>query len=542
MQTKNNNPSFFDGKTLLLVAIVGLIYVGWQQYLQHKYPNYGKPAQQQAVSNQEQTTTTVKTSDATATSQVGTAAVHSPSEASVDSYKELNYIDDKVSFKISSQGLGIREYQVLEYKDRSGEPIKVGESKDIGLFEMRLLGDQKGLNFNIEDLGNGHFRGSALLGSTEVIRDLVFDKTLLSFKSSITVRNADDNFKKGFSLLIPERIHVQENSSWLFPSYEFQDFFVNHTSGKNKDVNFNKATEDVIQSFTNVSLVSVSSQYFAAAVVDKSTILPEVKVSSSVANKTALAELTYKPTQGSADLKFEEIFYVGPKAIDRLKAVDAELADIINFGFFGFISRPLLYIMKAFHGLVGNWGVAIILLTLLVRACVLPFNVMSFRSMKKMQKIQPIIQSIREKYKDDPAKLNAEMMKIMRENGANPLGGCLPMLLQIPIFFALYRVIGSSIELYQSPFILWITDLSSHDKFYVLPVSMAIFMYIQQKLTPSTMDPTQAKIMAFMPVIFSLFMLQLPSGLTLYMVVSTLFGIAQQYVIMREPSKELAKV
>lgn len=540
MQTKNNNPSFFDGKTLLLVAIVGLIYVGWQQYLQHKYPNYGKAPQQQVAVNPEQATTD-KTTETTSVSSVN-AAVQSPSESQVNPYKEIAYVDDKVSFKISSHGLGIRDYEISEYKDKSGAAIKIGESKDTGLFEMRLLGDLKGLNFNIEDLGQGHFRGTAVVGATEVTRDLVFDKDSSSFKSTISVKNADENFKKGFSLVIPERIHVQENSSWLFPSYEFQDFFVNHSSGKNKDVNFNKATEDVLQSFSNVSLVSVSSQYFTAAVVDKSAILPEVKVSSSVVNKTALAELTYKPTQGSADLKFEEIFYVGPKAIDRLKAVDPEFADVINFGFFGFISRPLLYIMKAFHGLVGNWGVAIILLTLLVRVCVLPFNVMSFRSMKKMQKIQPIIQSIREKYKDDPAKLNAEMMKIMRENGANPLGGCLPMLLQIPIFFALYRVIGSSIELYQSPFILWITDLSSHDKFYVLPVSMAIFMYIQQKLTPSTMDPTQAKIMAFMPVIFSLFMLQLPSGLTLYMVVSTLFGIAQQYVIMREPSKELAKV
>src|SRR5690606_33589332 len=133
--------------------------------------------------------------------------------------------------------------------------------------------------------------------------------------------------------------------------------------------------------------------------------------------------------------------------------------------------------------------------------------------------------------------LNQEMMAVMKQNGANPMGGCLPMLLQIPIFFALYRVIGSSIELYNSPFIFWINDLSSYDKFYVLPVVSAIVMYLQQKMTPSTMDPTQAKIMAFMPVVFSLFMLQLPSGLTLYMAVSTMFGVIQQYFIMRDTKK-----
>jgi YidC/Oxa1 family membrane protein insertase len=153
-----------------------------------------------------------------------------------------------------------------------------------------------------------------------------------------------------------------------------------------------------------------------------------------------------------------------------------------------------------------------------------------------LKRVQPLIQSLREKHKDDPMRLNTEMMAVMKQNGANPIGGCLPMVLQIPVFFALYRVIGSSIELYSSPFILWITDLSAHDRFYVLPVSMAVLMFIQQKITPSTMDPTQAKIMAFLPLVFSLFMLQLPSGLCLYMVVSTLFGITQQYLIMRDKS------
>jgi YidC/Oxa1 family membrane protein insertase len=204
------------------------------------------------------------------------------------------------------------------------------------------------------------------------------------------------------------------------------------------------------------------------------------------------------------------------------------------------ISKPLVYIMKAFHSMVDNWGLAIIFLTLLVRLCVLPFNLMSMRSMKAMQKIQPKLTALREKYKEDPMTLNRETMSLMKENGANPLGGCLPMLIQIPIFFALYRVIGSSIELYQSPFFGWITDLSSHDIYYVLPVLMGITMFVQQKLTPSTMDPTQAKIMMFLPLVFSLFMLQLPSGLTLYMFVSTLFGAVQQMIIMRD-KPELAR-
>ena len=187
-----------------------------------------------------------------------------------------------------------------------------------------------------------------------------------------------------------------------------------------------------------------------------------------------------------------------------------------------------------FYSLIQNWGVAIILLTVLVRLIVLPFNITSYKSMKKMQVIQPKIKALRERYKDDPQNLNKEMMAVMRDNKVNPLGGCLPMLLQMPVFFALYQCLGQSIELYQAPFFGWIHDLSLKDPFYVLPILMGISMYVQQKITPTTMDPAQAKIMQFLPVVFSLMMVSLPSGLTLYIFVSTLFGIIQQQIFMKD--------
>ena len=174
----------------------------------------------------------------------------------------------------------------------------------------------------------------------------------------------------------------------------------------------------------------------------------------------------------------------------------------------------------------------------------MPFNIYSFKSMKIMQKLQPEMQRLRERYKDDPQTMNREVMDLMKRNKANPLGGCLPMLLQLPVFIALYSVLGQSIELYRAPFFLWITDLSVHDKFFVLPVLMGITMYVQQKITPNTMDPAQAKVLQFMPIIFTAFMLFLPSGLTLYIFVSTLFGIIQQYVFMREktPGAKISQV
>ena len=186
----------------------------------------------------------------------------------------------------------------------------------------------------------------------------------------------------------------------------------------------------------------------------------------------------------------------------------------MDYGIFGFISKPLLKLMKFLHGLFGNWGVAIIALTIIMRLLMLPFNVVSFKSARAMQKIQPQLTAVREKYKNDPLAVNRETMALMKQNNANPLSSCLPMLIQIPIFFALWKTIGSSIEIYQQPFFGWISDLSSYDRFFVLPILMGITMFFQQKLTPTTMDPMQAKILNYMPLLFSLFMISLPSGLT----------------------------
>ncbi|MGZ3773770.1 MAG: membrane protein insertase YidC [Pseudobdellovibrionaceae bacterium] len=530
MQQKNDNPSFFDSKTIIAIASVALVYFGWQSYLTKKYPQYGKKAAQT-----EQAQTQVPVGNAPSLQQNNPVEAKSEVIAPQGAQEQIfKFSNDKVSFALTNFGMGLKDFTVNNYLDKEKKQIKLGVSDKVNLFEMRWTGDLKPLVFNVTEQEPGHYVGIARVGTTQVTRDLKFNPETSSFVNKVVITNPTEDFKKGFSLLIPEKIHGQGKSSFLFPSYEHQDFFVIHDGGKEETINFNKAKSNLSQEFLSTSVLSVSSQYFAAAIKDKSDIIPEVKVSAGVSEQTALAELFYKPVQLNPEMIFSEIFYAGPKSIDSLKAVDAELSHIIDFGFFGFIARPLLYVMKGFYSVVGNWGFSIILLTLLVRLCVLPFNIMSFRSMKAMQKVQPIIQSLREKYKDDPMRLNQEMMVVMKENGANPLGGCLPMLLQIPVFFALYRVIGSSIELYNSPFIGWIHDLSAHDPFYVLPVLMAVFMFIQQKITPSTMDPTQAKIMAFLPLVFSLFMLQLPSGLTLYMVVSTLFGITQQYLIMRE--------
>ncbi len=223
--------------------------------------------------------------------------------------------------------------------------------------------------------------------------------------------------------------------------------------------------------------------------------------------------------------------FAGPKKYDLLKSYRLKLEENIRFGIFGVISKPLLYVMNwCYNHLVPNYGVAIIILTVLIKLIFHPLSVKGYKSMNKMKEIQPLIQQIREAYKDDPNKMNQEIMELYRKYKVNPLGGCLPMLLQIPVFFALYKLLMVSIELRHAPFILWITDLSAKDPYYVTPILMGLTMLIQQLLTPGQ-DPTQNKFMLALPVVFTIIFLNFPSGLCLYFLVSNLLSIAEQLMI-----------
>jgi YidC/Oxa1 family membrane protein insertase len=240
------------------------------------------------------------------------------------------------------------------------------------------------------------------------------------------------------------------------------------------------------------------------------------------------------PIQGS-EILVKQRYAFAEKKKDILSAIEPTLDHVIDFGWLKAIAYPLLAIMKWFYSQFPNWGVAIILLTLLVKLATFPLTYKSMVGMKKMAALQPELKKIQEKYKDDKDALNREMMVMMREKGYNPLAGCLPIFLQMPIFFALYRVLYSAVELYQAPFFSWIHDLSSKDPYFVLPVLLTGTMVLQQKLTPNTVsDPVQQKMMTWMPVIFGVMMLQLPAGLSLYMLVNALAGILQQFILNKK--------
>lgn len=226
--------------------------------------------------------------------------------------------------------------------------------------------------------------------------------------------------------------------------------------------------------------------------------------------------------------------YMGPKIQDRLEAISENLSLTVDYGFLWWIAVPLFKLLDMIHALVGNWGFAIIFLTMLVKGALFPLSAASYRSMANMRKVAPEMKRLQERYSDDRQKLSQEMMNLYRKEKINPLGGCLPMLLQMPVFLALYWVLYESVELRQAPFMLWINDLSAIDPYFVLPLIMGASMMFQMSLNPPPPDPMQAKVMKIMPVMFTVLFLFFPAGLVLYWVVNNLLSISQQWYITRQ--------
>jgi len=224
--------------------------------------------------------------------------------------------------------------------------------------------------------------------------------------------------------------------------------------------------------------------------------------------------------------------YIGPKVYKTLESINPVLTHTIEYGWFTFASAPLFALLSWLYGMLGNWGWSIIALTLIIRAVLYPLTYKGMVSMQKMKNIAPQVKAVQAKYKGDPQRMNKAVMDLYKKHGANPLGGCLPMLLQIPVFFAIYRVLLNAVELQGAPWMLWVNDLSRMDPTYVLPILMGASMYYQQKLTPSNFtDPMQEKVFKFLPIIFTFFFITFPSGLVLYWFTNNLFSIAQQFVV-----------
>jgi YidC/Oxa1 family membrane protein insertase len=284
----------------------------------------------------------------------------------------------------------------------------------------------------------------------------------------------------------------------------------------------------------SVAWVGIDAGYFIAAALPKEA-LGTCVFARGPEKGSGLAAL-WVPVEGGAR-KVSLTVYAGPKDLDTLRGYGRAFDGAIDYGAmarpFAFFARILLYVMRWFEGIVGNWGLAIILLTLLVKLLLYPLTAKSMQSMNEMRKLQPEIDKLKVKFGADRDKLNQATMQLYQQHKVNPLGGCLPMLLQLPIWFALYATLQTSVELYREPF-LWMHDLTRHDPFFILPVAMGLSSFAMQKISPQPADNAQAKMMLyFMPIFFSILMLFVPGGLTLYIFVNNVLSIAQQQFLMR---------
>lgn len=285
-------------------------------------------------------------------------------------------------------------------------------------------------------------------------------------------------------------------------------------------------------SFPNAKFASAFDRYYAS-------ILYSFEKPINVSSITIEEDRSLLFVQGEPNLSIHG--YIGPKEHVTFKNINPELTEAIEYGWFTFIAAPLFKVLQWLHDHIGNWGWAIVIVTILIKLILFPLSYKGMMSMNKLKDLAPKMKEIKEKYGKDPQKMNAQMMELYKKHGANPMGGCLPLLLQIPVFFAIYRVLLNAVELQGAEWILWITDLSLMDPFFVLPVLMGASMWYQQKLTPNTMtDPMQQKIFQWLPVVMTLFFIYFPAGLVLYWLVNNIFTIGQQYIINKSYEKNKA--
>ncbi|GHZ69438.1 inner membrane protein, 60 kDa [Vibrio cholerae] len=288
-----------------------------------------------------------------------------------------------------------------------------------------------------------------------------------------------------------------------------------------------------------VNWVAMIQHYFASAWIPRDE--PQAQLYSRVINNLGdMGIRTPNKTIANGDkAEFEATLWVGPKLQDQMAATAPNLDLVVDYGWLWFIAKPLHWLLSVIQSFVGNWGVAIICLTFIVRGAMYPLTKAQYTSMAKMRMLQPKLQAMRERIGDDRQRMSQEMMELYKKEKVNPLGGCLPILLQMPIFIALYWALMESVELRHSPFFGWIHDLSAQDPYYILPLLMGASMFVIQKMSPTTItDPMQQKIMTFMPVMFTFFFLWFPSGLVLYWLVSNIVTLIQQTLIYKALEKK----
>eukprot|EP01114_Cavostelium_apophysatum_P016156 TRINITY_DN4542_c0_g3_i2.p3 TRINITY_DN4542_c0_g3~~TRINITY_DN4542_c0_g3_i2.p3 ORF type:complete len:551 (+),score=159.85 TRINITY_DN4542_c0_g3_i2:1172-2824(+) len=325
------------------------------------------------------------------------------------------------------------------------------------------------------------------------------------------------------------------NDSWFMSSYTGPTLWTNED-------HYQKLTFEEIEkgkaehsTKANNGWVAISQHFFVSAFIPSDKAQRDIFTKKIATNLYAIGTVQPLGTVApGATVSNDARLYSGPQDEKTLETITPGLERVKDYGMLTIIAKPIFWVMDHLHALLGNWGWTIVALTVLIKLAFFPLSAAGYRSMAKMRVVTPKMQAIRERYKNDPQKMQQATMELYKTEKINPLGGCLPILVQMPVFFALYWVLQASVEMRGAPWILWITDLTQPDPFYILPVIYAVSMFITTKLNPQPTDPVQAKMMLFMPLAFSVIFFFFPSGLVLYWVVNNILSIAQQWVITKK--------
>jgi YidC/Oxa1 family membrane protein insertase len=473
--------------------------------------------------------------------------------------RDISIESSLYSAVITEVGGGLKSFKLKKFKesltnDEPKELIKTEKIQELPLYftwgvapDSALIpgyaADRPVVNISQQNRSTLTMK-SSLKSGIDITRTLEFADQDYQFVMTVDVVNTSQQPLQGapYLSLTNHPFSEAQGNSWLFSG---PAIYSNNELTAIKVDDLKKADK----SFTgnDIDWIAYEDPYFMCGIIPKE--MKKLSVLFSLSDNDKVATLLSSDAaviEPQGHKQYTYLIYFGPKKLSILKTVDKNLDRIVDFGWYDIIARPTLYLLNFLYGIVHNYGIAIILVTIIIKLIFWPISQKGMKSMKTMQKIQPKLAKIREKYKDDKERLNQEMMQLYKTYKVNPLGGCLPMVLQIPVFFALYKVLLQTIELRHAPFMLWINDLSAPDRLFigfdipylggipVLTLLMGASMFLQQKMSPTAGDPTQAKVMMFLPVVFTFMFLNFASGLVLYWFVNNLLSIAQQYTINRQ--------
>ena len=469
---------------------------------------------------------------------------------------DIEVTTDLFSVTLSSLGAGINQVGLLKYPVEQGRPLEAvqllaNNSDRLFIYQSGLAGDTTlpthyDSYYIPQDKYNLGDRNDELIvpfqwksdTGINVKKEYVLKRQSYLIQVKHTIVN---NSQQPIKLHQYDQLKRSRESSRKGMLYLFTGAALSTPEKRYEKFDYGDLEDAPLSVNAKDSWVAVMEHYFVAALIPNNGVTHHFYSKTDNKNRFTVGHYSPGATLAPGEQhEFSSSIYIGPKRHDILEETAPGLNLTVDYGMLWFLAKPLFVVLTYVHKMTDNWGWAIVILTILLKLMFYPLAAAGYRSMANMRKVQPRLLALKDRYSGDKAQLNQAMMQLYKDEKINPLGGCLPMLVQIPFFIALYWVLLESVEIRQAPFIFWITDLSSLDPFYVLPLLMGVTMWFQQKLNPAPLDPMQAKVMKILPFVFTGFFAFFPSGLVLYWLVNNLLSIAQQYRITKLVESESA--